>query len=71
MTTRKEGQETNWWSSLHIKLDKRGDGYVSFKMGNMEYIMKYETFLKVSQQLIEDYYLWKHTKRKKNEKNNN
>ena len=59
MTKRKEGEKTNWWSELHIKLEKKGTGYVSFKMGNMEYIMKYTTFLKVAKQLKQDHLCWR------------
>lgn len=62
MTKRREGQKTNWWNTLQIKFEKRGNGYVNFKIGNMEYIMKYSSFLKVTKQLKEDYKLWKERK---------
>jgi len=70
MAKRKEGQETNWWTYLHIKFEKTGKGYVSFKLGKMEYVMKYETFLKIAKQLSEDYRKWKVQRGRKNENKN-
>jgi len=65
MTQKREGQKTNWYSEIHIRLERRGKGFVNFKIANHTYSMRYGTFLKMNKQLHADYKFWKWQKEHK------